>query len=125
MIQWVPVVAEFFYLANSKNPEREPSIDGAPSVEAPTRISHERPFSRKKSETAAKTSEAVDVVSSALEKSIKAFLLLQLHHPQIENRRETESIESHQWYRRTELQKKPMLLFFPPLQIHQCDASVC
>jgi hypothetical protein len=59
----------------------------------------------------------------------KAFLLSQIRRPQIENRKATDRIKLHHWYRHAELQKKKrppsQIVFLCFLHIHQCDASLC
>jgi hypothetical protein len=43
----------------------------------------------------------------------KAFLLVQLQHPQVENTRAIDTIELHQWYYCSELRKQNAFIFPP------------
>ena len=64
IMQWIPTIFGLCFLASFKNPEREPSIAGAPSMQIPTTFSQLKPSVVKKSDTTIKTSRAVVLLVS-------------------------------------------------------------
>jgi hypothetical protein len=100
-MQWVPIMAGFFYFTNVMNPVQQPRISRAVSAQTLTSFSQERLFSWKSQKLFPKCQKPL-IWSPALPR--KSFLLTQLHYTQIDNTW-TDSFEQYQWYHCAEFKK--------------------